>query len=103
MSGAPAEAAERALDAVRARLRAHGGDVHVLAVDESGEAELEFVGACRGCPAIAFTFTAVVEPALVGRAGVSSVRSRQVKASEHVRRRVRALTGGAPTRKAACR
>jgi Fe-S cluster biogenesis protein NfuA len=52
------------------------------------------VGACNGCPAIAFTFTAVVEPALLGRAGVRSVRSRQVKSSEIIRRRLRALGAG---------
>jgi Fe-S cluster biogenesis protein NfuA len=95
-------AAERALDEVRARLRGHGGDVRVVAVDESGEAELEFVGACNGCPAIAFTFTAVVEPALVGRAGVRSVRSRQVKASEYVLRRVRALSNRSARRAEGC-
>jgi Fe-S cluster biogenesis protein NfuA len=80
--------AEAALDQVRARLRGHGGDVRVLEVDESGEAEVEFVGACNGCPAIVFTFTGVVEPALTGAGGVRSVRSRQVKASPYVRRRL---------------
>jgi Fe-S cluster biogenesis protein NfuA len=84
-------AADQALTDVRARLHSHGGDVRVLHVNEEGEAELEFIGACCGCPAIPFTFTAIVEPALMGRAGVRSVMSRQVRSSPHVMRRVRML------------
>jgi Fe-S cluster biogenesis protein NfuA len=51
-----------ALVDIRARLRGHFGDV-VVADATEGVVKLEFLGACRGCPAQAFTFLAVVEPA----------------------------------------
>jgi Fe-S cluster biogenesis protein NfuA len=79
------------LDAVRRRLRGHGGDLRIRAVDEHGDVDVEFLGACNGCPAIGFTFTAVVEPTLRGLGGVRGVKSRQARYSRFVAERVRHL------------
>jgi Fe-S cluster biogenesis protein NfuA len=76
-------------------LRGHGGDLRVADPDGDGDLEVEFVGACRGCPALAFTYSAVVHPTLSSLEGVRSVRSRQVKLSPAIVARVRALGGGA--------
>ena len=54
---------DAALADIRPRIRGHAGDVIVTGVVD-GKVSLDFLGACRGCPAQAFTFLAVVEPAL---------------------------------------
>lgn len=89
--------AEFALVDARRRLRSHGGDLRVVDVDDDGAVEVEFTGACRGCPALAFTFVAVVEPTLLAVDGVSSVTTRQGRFSRHVADRVRRLTASAGT------
>jgi len=76
---------------VRTRLRGHGGDVEVCRVSEDGEVTLEFTGACRGCPAIGFTYGSVVEPALNEMAGVTAVKAAQVNLSPAAIRRIRQL------------
>jgi Fe-S cluster biogenesis protein NfuA len=76
------------LQSVRQRLRSHGGDLRVLDISAGGEVSVEFVGACRGCPALAFTYSAVVHPALESVDGVTAVTSRQVQLSPHVARRL---------------
>ena len=78
-------------------LRGHGGDLRVTDADGDGALEVEFVGACRGCPALAFTYSAVVHPTLSSLEGVRSVTSKQVKLSAAIAARVRALGGGART------
>lgn len=75
----------------RAKLRGHGGDVVVRGVSDDGEVALEFVGACRGCPAIGFTYGAVIEPAIVGLAGVTGLKVPQVNLSPFALRRIRRL------------
>jgi Fe-S cluster biogenesis protein NfuA len=87
------EAASERLRDARARLRAHGGDVVVRGVGGDGEVELEFTGACRGCPAIGFTYGAVVEPALGGLAGVKAVKAPQVSLSPAAIGRIRRFAG----------
>lgn len=82
------------LEPVRRRLLAHGGDVRVTDVNAEGVAQIEFLGACCGCPALAFTFSAVVAPAVEELPGVHGVTSTQVKVSPYVMARVRALGGG---------
>jgi Fe-S cluster biogenesis protein NfuA len=77
---------------VRARLRGHGGDVVVRQNETNDTIDLEFVGACRGCPAIAFTYSAVVEPVLAD-VGVK-VNVPQVHLSETARQRIRSLIIG---------
>jgi Fe-S cluster biogenesis protein NfuA len=89
--------ADLALTEARRRIRSHGGDLRLVEVDHDGAAEVEFIGACRGCPALAFTFVAVVEPTLLAVDGVSSVTTRQGRFSRHVADRVRRLTVNADT------
>lgn len=51
------------LEAVRPRLREHGGDVELLAV-EAGVARLRLRGSCQGCPSSTATLRSTVEEAL---------------------------------------
>jgi Fe-S cluster biogenesis protein NfuA len=83
---------------LRRVLRGHGGDLRVTEADCDGAVDVEFLGACRGCPALAFTFSAVVHPTLTSLEGVRSVRSRQVSLSPGIAARVRALSAGASGR-----
>jgi Fe-S cluster biogenesis protein NfuA len=88
-------AANLALDPIRARLRSHGGDVQVRDVDATGVVSLEFIGACRGCPALAFTYSAVVHPALVETPGVTRVDCHQTRHSDRIIRRIAEIRGSA--------
>jgi Fe-S cluster biogenesis protein NfuA len=81
-----------ALAAARRRIRGHAGDLTVTSVRD-GHVEVEFHGACRGCPAVSFTHVAVVEPALLSVPGVTSVGSPQVHASAATQRRIRMALG----------
>lgn len=82
------------LESVRARLRSHGGDVEVVNITECGEVDIAFIGACHGCPALAFTYAAVVRPALLAVPGVSEVRSHQVNISPVLARRLQKVMDG---------
>jgi len=90
----PDETLKRNLDGaligIRGRIRGHAGDVVVDTV-EDGVVSLEFLGACRGCPAQAFTFYAVVEPALSKIDGVKSVEPPRIAASPIVLKRIKAM------------
>ncbi len=88
--GALADKLGMALVDIRARLRGHFGDV-VVADATEGVVKLEFLGACRGCPAQAFTFLAVVEPALLAVEGVKHVEPPRSTASPAVVARVRKM------------
>lgn len=88
------EEVDGALKGVRARLRGHGGDLEIVDVNEDGEVTVEFKGACRGCPAVGFTYGAVVETELMAIEGVESVRAEQVRMAPAVRRRIRAMAQG---------
>jgi Fe-S cluster biogenesis protein NfuA len=85
---------------VRARrtLRSHGGDITIRDDHGHGDLDVEFIGACRGCPALAFTFSMVVHPVLAGLDGVRSVHSRQVTLSPALVRRVEVLQADASRR-----
>jgi Fe-S cluster biogenesis protein NfuA len=76
-----------ALVFAQTRIRGHAGDLTVKSVRD-GHVEVEFHGACRGCPAVSFTHVAVVEPALLAVPGVRSVSSPQVHASAATQRRI---------------
>jgi Fe-S cluster biogenesis protein NfuA len=76
---------------VRRRLRSHGGDIAIAEVNSDGDVQLEFKGACVGCPALAFTYSMVVEPAVMRVTGVKSVASRNVRSSSFVSKRVRSI------------
>ncbi|HEX4305876.1 MAG TPA: NifU family protein [Solirubrobacterales bacterium] len=81
---------ETALDHIRSRLRAHGGDAAVGGI-EDGEVTIEWYGACKSCPAAALTFGAVIVPAVREVAGVTGVRSSRVLASPSALRRIEGM------------
>lgn len=57
---------ERALARLRPALRADGGDVEIVAVDEqAGRVELRFLGACRRCPASSYTLAHTIRSRLL--------------------------------------
>jgi Fe-S cluster biogenesis protein NfuA len=74
------------------RLRGHGGDFRIVGL-EKGDLGIEFLGACCGCPAATFTYTAVVEPTLRAVPGVDTVSVSGAHISKHVARRILALQG----------
>jgi Fe-S cluster biogenesis protein NfuA len=49
---------------VAPRLRAHGGDIQVVAVEDDGTVKVELKGACQGCPGAMMTLKMVVEQML---------------------------------------
>ncbi|MCL4465994.1 MAG: NifU family protein [Chloroflexi bacterium] len=50
------EEVKQALESVRSHLRADGGDIELVEVDEvSGTVKVRLVGACDGCPGARFT------------------------------------------------
>ena len=55
---------EQALEEVRPSLRAHGGDVELVALKMPDTVELRLVGSCHGCPASTQTLTEGVERAI---------------------------------------
>jgi Fe-S cluster biogenesis protein NfuA len=56
-----AERVERALEKVRPHLGSHGGDVHLVSVDElTGSVRLRLDGTCDGCPASSATLRHLV-------------------------------------------
>lgn len=56
---------ERALDSIRPYLRADGGDVKVLGLEDSNTLLLELVGNCSSCPMSTMTLKAGVEEAII--------------------------------------
>jgi Fe-S cluster biogenesis protein NfuA len=85
-----AEDVEDALEHVRARLRGHGGDASVAAI-EDGEVLIRWHGACQRCPALALTYGAVVAPAVRSVDGVRAVRSERSVCSPFALRRIEAM------------
>ncbi len=83
---------------VRARLRGHAGDLIIHDIDEDGEVSIEFIGACSACPAIGFTYLAIVEPALTEIKGVNSIKTHQVHLSPAFRKRMSTFTQGSSSR-----
>ncbi|MDR3071300.1 MAG: NifU family protein [Endomicrobium sp.] len=49
------EEVEKALESVRPRLQADGGDVELVDVSEDGIVKVKLKGACGGCPMAAMT------------------------------------------------
>jgi Fe-S cluster biogenesis protein NfuA len=54
-------------DAVRPGLRADGGDVEVVAIDEDRIVQVRLKGACVGCPSSGMTMIFGIEAALKAR------------------------------------
>ena len=60
-----AERVERGLEKVRPQLGSHGGDVHLVSVDErTGAVRLRLDGSCDGCPASSATLRHLVSDAI---------------------------------------
>ncbi|WP_422929417.1 NifU family protein [Singulisphaera sp. PoT] len=68
------EKVEAALEEhVRPELRADGGDVEFLGIDEGDIVQVRLLGTCQGCsPSIVYTITMAIEAAL--KAHVPEVR-----------------------------
>ncbi len=66
---------EDALDSVRPYLGSHGGDVHLLEVDEQ-VVRLQFAGSCKSCPSSSVTLELAVEDAV--RAAAPEISSIEV-------------------------
>ena len=76
---------ERGLEKVRPQLGSHGGDVHLVSVDEkSGVVRLRLDGTCNGCPASSATLELAVATAIraeapeVGEISVDDAKHEQV-------------------------
>ena len=54
-----------ALDSVRPYLKADGGDVELVNINENGIVEVRLTGACIGCPMSQMTLRAGIERALM--------------------------------------
>lgn len=52
---------------VRPGLRADGGDVELVGVDDDRIAQVRMVGACAGCPSSTITMTMGIEAAIKAR------------------------------------
>ena len=60
-----AQRVERGLEKVRPQLGAHGGDVHLVSVDDrTGAVRLRLDGSCDGCPASSATLRHLVGDAI---------------------------------------
>jgi Fe-S cluster biogenesis protein NfuA len=79
---------DSAMKLLKSRLRGHGGDAVVTDVTD-GVVTVDFQGACRGCPAQAFTLLGAVEPALTAVAGVTAVNTARSTMSPMVLDRIR--------------
>ncbi|MFC2173861.1 NifU family protein [Acidobacteriota bacterium] len=55
---------EKVLESVRVHLRAEGGDVELIDVDEDGNVKVRLQGACKGCPGAAMTLKHGIERVL---------------------------------------
>lgn len=58
------EKVEKALNAIRPYLKADGGNVKILKIDDSKNLVLELVGSCGSCPMSAMTMQAGIEEAV---------------------------------------
>ncbi len=66
------EKLEQALEGIRPRLQADGGDVELVDVTDDGVVSVRLSGACRGCPMSQMTLTHGVESRL--KAAVPEVK-----------------------------
>lgn len=64
---------EDALDTMRAFLRADGGDVELVDVDEDMNVRIRLLGQCRTCTMVGMTMKAGIEEAV--RRAIPEVRS----------------------------
>ena len=55
------EKVKTALNGIKPRLQADGGDIDLIAISDEGEVSVKLVGACAGCPMSQMTLTHGVE------------------------------------------
>ncbi|WP_059369953.1 NifU family protein [Treponema endosymbiont of Eucomonympha sp.] len=68
------EQVQNALNAVRPRLQADGGDLELVSVEDGGKVNVRLTGACCGCPMSTMTLKQSVERELKAAVpGVSEV------------------------------
>lgn len=60
-SGALYQAVKDAMFEVQAYARSHGGEIRLLSVTEEGEANIQLLGTCKGCPMASITVRLSVE------------------------------------------
>ena len=58
------EKVQEAIDKIRPMLKADGGDVELVDVDENGVVKVRLVGACAGCPMSQMTLKNGIERVL---------------------------------------
>ena len=58
------EKVQEAIDKIRPMLKADGGDVELVDVDEDGVVKVRLVGACAGCPMSQMTLKNGIERVL---------------------------------------
>lgn len=70
------EEVQAALDKVRVRLQADGGDAELVKVEEDGTVKVRLTGACNGCPMSQMTLKQGIERFLKAEVpGVKSVEA----------------------------
>lgn len=57
-------AVREAMQNVQAYARSHGGEIHLLGVDEQGNVSIKLTGACNGCPMSGLTLKHGIEEQL---------------------------------------
>ena len=55
------------IEAIRAALQSHGGDVELVGIDEDNAVRVRLQGACQGCPGAAMTMKMGIERILKER------------------------------------
>jgi Fe-S cluster biogenesis protein NfuA len=70
------EEVQKAIEQIRPKLQADGGDVELIAVEDDGVVKVKLVGACHGCPMAQMTLKSGIEKFLKQEVpGVQSVVS----------------------------
>jgi Fe-S cluster biogenesis protein NfuA len=96
-AGLAADIADALAERVMPVLRSHGGGVWVSSL-EDGVLEVQWQGACVGCPLRPMTVAAVLEPAFEDIEGVERVEA-GVRLSPRTRERLRACVHPAQPRR----
>ncbi len=65
MNDALKQKVEKALETIRPYLKADGGNVELVKINENGIVEVKLTGACVGCPMSQMTLRAGVERAII--------------------------------------
>jgi len=61
------EKVKEALEAIRASLQSHGGDVELVGIDKDNTVSVRLQGACKGCPGATMTMKMGIERILKER------------------------------------